>query len=115
MAVGCQMCNLFVTILKDCNPVDLRALWDTFWQDICDDLKHHPVFHSRDEEPSEEEIHNYGLYLIDQLFIQYGKRLADWNCMPQVIGNWGIMLQNLNPLIAEQRDYDILEQADLAE
>ena len=35
--------------------------------------------------------------------------------MPQVTGDWGAMLQNLNPLIAEQRNYDILEQADLTE
>ena len=115
MAVGRQMRNLFVTILKDCNPADPRALWDAFWQDICDDLKRHPVFHNREGDPSEEEIHDYGLYLIDQLLIKCGKRLHDWNCMPQVTGDWGTMLQNLNPLIAEQRDYDPQEQADLAE
>jgi hypothetical protein len=65
MAVGHQMHHLFVTILKDCTPADPRVLRDTFWQDICDDVKHHPVFHNRDTEPSEEEIQNYGLYLID--------------------------------------------------
>ena len=115
MAVGRQMRNLFVTILKECNPVNPRALWDTFWQDICDDLKRHPVFRGRDEEPSEEEIQDYSLYLIDQLLIQCGKRLADWDSMPQATGDWGAMLQNMNPLIVEQRDYDILEQADLGE
>jgi hypothetical protein len=65
MAVGHQMRHLFVTIIKDCNPANPRALWDSFWQDICDDLKRHPVFHNRDKEPSEEEIQDYGLYLID--------------------------------------------------
>ena len=34
--------------------------------------------------------------------------------MPQITGDWGIILQNLNPLILEQRNYDILKQADLA-
>ena len=77
MAVGHQMRNLFVTILKECNPTDLRALWNTFWHNICDNLKCHPVFCDRDEEPSEKEIYDYGLYLIDQLLIQSGKRLAD--------------------------------------
>jgi hypothetical protein len=115
MAVGRQMRQLFVTILKDCNPTNPRALWDTFWQDICDDLKRHPVFHNRNEEPSEEEIQDYGLYLIDQLLIQSGKSLQDWDSLPQVTGDWGTLLQNLNPLIVEQKDYDILEQADLAE
>jgi PIF1-like helicase/Helitron helicase-like domain at N-terminus len=114
MAVGRQMRHLFVTIIKDCDPADPRALWDTFWQDICDDLKRHPVFRNREVEPSEEEIQDYGLYLIDQILIQAGKSLQNWDSLPQVVGNWGTLLQNLNPFIAEQRDYDILEQADLA-
>jgi hypothetical protein len=95
MAVDRQMHHLFVTILKDCAPTDPRALWDTFWQDICNDLKRHSVFHDWDAEPSEEEI-------------------QDWNCMPQVAGDWGTILQNQNPLIAEQRDYDLEKQAKLA-
>jgi hypothetical protein len=114
-AVGHQMCQLFVTILKECNPADPRALWDSFWQDICDDLKRHPVFHERDVEPTEEEIQDYGLYLIDQLLSQSEKRLQHWDSLPQVTGDWGTILQNLNPLIAEQKDYDPEEQANLAE
>ena len=115
MAVGRQMRHLFVTILKDCNPADPRALWDTFWQDICDDLKCHSVFRDRGIKPPEEDIHDYGLYLINQLLLQAGKSLQDWDCMPQVVQNWGTLLQNLNPLIAEQRDYNPQEQANLAE
>jgi len=107
MAVGRQMCHLFVTIIKDCNPADPRALWDTFWQDICDDLKHHVIFHNREVEPLEEEIQDYGLYLIDQILIQAGKSLKDWDSLPQVVGDWGTLIQNLNPLIAEQRNYDL--------
>src|SRR6201984_1368630 len=114
MAVGHQMRNLFVTILKDCAPSDPRSLWDTFWPDICDDLKRHPIFHDRVQEPGGDEIHDYGLYLIDQLLIKAGKSLQHWDSMPQVIENWHIMVQNLNPFIAEQRDYNALEQADLA-
>jgi hypothetical protein len=115
MAVGRQMHQLFVTILKDCAPANPRALWDTFRQDICDDLKHHPVFHDRDAEPLEEEIQDYGLYLIDQLLIKAEKCLQDWDCLPQVTGDWGTLLQNLNPFIAEQRDYNPQKQAHLAE
>ena len=29
MAVSCQIHYLFITILKDCNPTNLRELWDT--------------------------------------------------------------------------------------
>jgi hypothetical protein len=35
--------------------------------------------------------------------------------MSQVVGNWGTLIQNLNPFIAEQREYDLLDQANLAE
>jgi hypothetical protein len=114
MAVGRQMRHLFVTIIKECNPANPRALWDTFWQDICDDLKRHPIFRNRDVEPSEEEIQDYGLYLIDQILIQAGKSLRDWDSLPQVVGDWGALLRNLNPLITEQRDYDLQDQAGLA-
>jgi primosomal protein N' len=86
-----------------------------FLADICDNLKCHAVFQNRDEEPSEEKIQDYGFYLIDQLLIQSGKSLQHWDSMLQVVEDWGTLLQNLNPLIVEQRDYDLLEQADLAE
>src|SRR6266404_4821023 len=67
MQTGRQLCHLFVTILKDCLPADPRALWDTFWHHICDDLRHQlrvHVFQNRDMDPSEAQIQDYGLYLI---------------------------------------------------
>ena len=114
MSMGRQMRHLFVTILKDCAPANPTALWQSFALNICDDLKRHPIFLARDAEPPEEEILDYGLYLIDQLLRQSGKTLADWD-MPQVERDWGIILQNQNPLILEQRSYDVVEQAELAE
>src|SRR6266404_2918511 len=88
MQTGRQLRHLFVTILKDCLPADPRALWDTFWHHICDDLRHQlrvHVFQNRDMDPSEAQIQDYGLYIADQ-----------------------------NPLIAEQREYGLEEQAGLA-
>src|SRR5580698_4490331 len=117
MAIGRQMRHLFVTILIDCSPANPRALWDTFWQDICDDLKYqlqNHVFYNGDMEPTEEQIQDYGLYLIDQLLSKSGKRLADWDSMPQVVGNWRDILHDPNPLITEQRQYNQQEQAALA-
>jgi hypothetical protein len=117
MATGRQLRHLFVTILIDCSPANPRALWNAFWQDICDDLKHqlqNHVFQNRDMEPTEEQIQDYGLYLIDQLLGKSGRRLQDWDSMPQVVGNWRDILHNPNPLIAEQRQYNQQEQADRA-
>ena len=45
MATGRQMCHLFVTILLDCSPANPRALWETYWPNICDDLKHQLQIH----------------------------------------------------------------------
>ena len=113
MAVGLQMRHLFVTILKDCAPADPRTLWDTYWMHICDDLRHRLQHTLHIAEPSEAQIQDYGLYLIDKLLGQSGKRLQDWDCMPQVIGNWRTI--EGNPLIAEQQQYDLHDQADRAE
>ena len=116
MQVGGQLRHLFVSILKDCSPADPRGLWDRHWQNICDDLKNrlwHPSAHRiLDVEPSEAQIQDYGLYLIDQLLSQYGKRLQDWGSMPQVVGDWAVLTGN--PLILEQLEYDAEEQGLLA-
>jgi hypothetical protein len=116
MQIGRQMRHLFVTILTDCSPADPRTLWNTFWRDICDDLKHELRTHvfQNNVEPTEEQIQDYGLYLIDQLLSKSGKRLHDWDSMPQIIGNWRDILHDPNPLITEQRQYDRQEQAVLA-
>ena len=54
-----------------------------------------------------------GFYLIDKLLGQSGKRLQDWDCMPQVVGNWRTI--EGNPLIGEQQQCDLHDQADHAE
>ena len=40
--------------------------------------------------------------------------LDNWD-MPQIERDWGTILQNQNPLILEQRNYDAVKQAELAE
>ena len=104
MQTGAQLRHLFVTILRDCCPSDPRALWDTFWPHICDDLAHKLQHDAHIQQPSQDEVHDYGLYLIDNLLSDTGKRLHDWDSMPQVVRDWGCHLGNR--LIQEQRDYD---------
>ena len=109
MQTGSQLRHLFVTILCDCSPADPRALWETFWPYICDDLKHHLKHQQILENASEAEIQDYGLYLIDQLLSQKGRKLEEWTTMPQSVENWGAILGN--PLIREQQNYDVDELA----
>ena len=63
--------------------------------------------------PTDEDIHDYGLYLINQILLAGGKSLKDdWPYMPQIQQNWEANLGNC--LIAEQQRYDAVEQAELA-
>jgi hypothetical protein len=100
MATGYQLCDLFVTILRDCTPTDPRRLWEEFANHICDDLACQLArLHIR-ENPTPEEVRDYGLYLIEQLLSPSGKTLKNFQGMPQVTGNWEANLCNC--LIAEQ-------------
>ena len=65
MASGHKLRNLFVTILHDCSPSDPLALWLEFRVHICDDLQY--ALHSKNifREPTEAQVFDYGLYLID--------------------------------------------------
>jgi hypothetical protein len=112
MQTGKQLRHLFVTILRDCTPADPRALWDTFWPHICDDLGHQLLQLANLPDPSEAQIQDYGLYLIDKLLSHTGKRLTEWTTMPEVVENWALLLGN--HLIQEQHQYDPEEQARLA-
>ena len=112
MAMGQQLRHLFVEILRDCSPANPRELWDRFWPTICDDLKRKLELNHNMRNPSDAQVQDYGLYLIEKLLSHSGKCLKDWDSLPQVVGNWG--QADGNPLILEQRDYDPEMQADLA-
>jgi len=115
MQSGHQLCNLFVTILCDCSPSDPAALWLQFWTQICDDL--HWTLQQKNicQNPTEEDVFDYGLYLIDKhLSSSSGnKGLEHWPTMPQPQQNWALHVGNC--LIAEQLGYDAAEQTHLAE
>src|SRR6202789_2694972 len=112
MATGHQLRNLFVTILHDCSPSDPLALWLEFRVNICDDLRH--ALHSKNivRDPTDDQVYDYGLYLIDHILRGGNKSLQDWPTMPLPQFDWAAAVGNR--LIAEQRTYDIDEQAQLA-
>ena len=112
MQTGSQLRFLFVTILRDCFPAQPEILWNEFKEYICDDLKH-ALRHRGIPEPTEEQAYDYGLYLIERILKLSGKSLADYEPMPVSQENWDHQFGN--HLILEQRSYDHLEQAQLAE
>ena len=114
MQSGRQLRNLFVTILCDCSPSDPPALWLQFWTQICDDLRWALQHKNIRQNPTEEDVFDYGLYLIDKLLCSSsGNRgLEHWPTMPQPQQNWAVEVGNR--LIMEQLDYDAEEQTCLA-
>jgi hypothetical protein len=114
MQSGRQLRNLFVTILRDCSPSDPAALWLHFRTQICDDLRWALQHKNIRQNPTEEDVFDYGLYLIDKLLRSSSgnKGLEHWPTMPQPQQNWDLEVGNR--LIREQRDYDAEEQTRLA-
>ena len=74
---------------------------------ICDDLKR-KLQQMGHENPTEEQIYDYGLYLIDLDLQKKGKSLEQCPPMPLPVGNWAQIHGNC--LIAEQLAYDRAEQ-----
>ena len=112
MASGHQLRNLFVTVLHDCSPSEPLALWMEFRVNICDDLGH--ALHSKNIilDPTEEQVFDYGLYLIDVLLHNKNRSLQDWPAMPLPQHNWQAVVGNR--LIVEQLSYDNEEKTGLA-
>ena len=99
MATGHQLRVLFVTILIDCSPTHPRQLWDDHKHSLCDDLRRNLQHRHIRENPSNEDVWDYGLFLI--------------STMPQVQQEWAAAVQN--PLIAHEQDYNAKQQTQLAE
>ncbi|KIK12310.1 hypothetical protein PISMIDRAFT_51255, partial [Pisolithus microcarpus 441] len=59
---GFQLHHLFVTILVHCHPVDPHVLWEESRANLCDDLHHCLIHHLHIENPTEEQIFDYGLH-----------------------------------------------------
>lgn len=111
MQTGTQLRQLFVTLLSFCEPSRPADLWEEFHMSICDDL-HHKLQTLGIRNPSEDEVYDYGLHLINKLLLQVGLSLEHWPSMPISVIDWDHRI--INPLIAEQLDYDHEEEQALA-
>ena len=69
--------------------------------------------HNLQEDPTQEKVFDYGLYLIDCILqaSNSNQSLHDWPMVPFPVGNWAELIGN--PLIREQH-YNVDEQAALA-
>jgi hypothetical protein len=107
MQTGTRLRHLFVTILLFCAPSEPQRLWDRFRRNICDDL-HFRLQTLGITNASEDDIYDYGLYVIDNILHDSGHSLRDWPAMPQLRHQWEGYSEN--EMIAEQLNYNRHEQ-----
>jgi hypothetical protein len=104
MRTGKGLRNLFTIILLHCNPVDPHRLWEATRVHLCDDLHHHLTRRLNIDDPTEEQVYDYGLYEVDMALRKSGKSLHDFPDMPTPQLNWAARVGN--QLLAEQLAYD---------
>ena len=104
--VGPSVRRLFAVILAYNSPAHPRALWDEFKHQMCDDLfrwKRHPLNQNSDD----DEVLDYGLYLIQQHLARESIDLYTIAPdMPQIIGNWNTIQHTPNIFIQRQLEFD---------
>lgn len=111
MQTGSRLRDLFATILYHCNPTQPDELWRDFRIHICDDLRY--ALHTLGfDAPSQDDIFDYGLYLLDKALRPYGCTLADFDPMPLPVHDWDTLCSN--PLIIEHTNYDPAHERGLA-
>src|SRR5271155_3649723 len=101
-----------VTIFRDCSPSDPLALWLEFRANICDDIHHTLQSRAIINNPTEDQVFDYGLYLINRILRAGNKELGHWPAMPLPQFDWNLAVANR--LVADQRSYHLDEQAQLA-
>ncbi|KAM7498068.1 hypothetical protein LguiA_022482 [Lonicera macranthoides] len=94
MRTGSQLRRLFCVILTQCSPLKPDALWNQFSVNICDDLSHKIRTSYGIEVSTDTQVHDYGLYLINQVLKECGKSLVDFPPMPIPSANWSTVVGN---------------------
>lgn len=116
MNTGYQLRRLFCVILTQCFPLRPFALWKQFSVHICDDLAHKIRALFLIPSPTEAQVEDYGMYLLNELLQESGKSLLDFPPMPQSTGNWSEISGNRLILEHRQLQNDVQEgdvQADI--
>jgi hypothetical protein len=108
MQTGSQLHSLFAHILLHCQPAEPDVLWLQRREKICDDLQHRLITHHDIPEPINDQIYDYGLYLLDHILLTSGKHLSDYDPMSLSELQWDDHLLN-NPLLQEQMAYDAFD------
>ena len=102
MQSGEQLRHLFALLLLSCTPTQPVQLWNNFRSHICDDIRAH-LRSSGWENPQDEDVYDYGLWLLNAILLKHGK---DLSCVQMPLPDRDWSGQAGNGLIGEQLNYD---------
>ncbi|THH03718.1 hypothetical protein EW146_g10359 [Bondarzewia mesenterica] len=108
MQTGTQLRHLFATILLHCAPTKPDVLWMSFRAQICDDLSHRLRARGL-EDPTDDQIYDFGLFLLAKILDKSGKSLDRFPPMPLHEFDWDVSAEN--ELIAQQLNYNLDAEA----
>ena len=104
--VGPSVRRLFAVILAYNAPTHPKELWLQFNRQMCDDLLRWRRYPLR-QTSTDEEVLDYGLYLIQQHLARENINLHDISPdMPQVMGEWQTIQHHQNIFIQRQLEFD---------
>ena len=112
MHTGASLRNLFSTALLFSGVNYSDHLWQKFRHSICDDLPHRLQTMNIHHFP-EDDVYDYGLYLLDHILQKAGKSITDFPSMPSFVHNWD--RETTNQLIIEQLNWNQESEQLLAE
>jgi len=96
----------FAFALQYTTMSNLLAIWESFWQEMCDDIPHILATGRVPVPPGAEEIvgridPDYGLFLIQEYLREFGKSLSDYG-LPEPLLSWVAQHSNQNIAIIEE-------------
>ena len=95
---GTQLRHLFSPILLFSEVSQPELLWLNFRHHICDDLEQQLIAIGITN-PPQEDVYDFGLFLLDKALQESGHTLDNWPSMPKSQHDWNELV--VNPLIAE--------------
>ncbi|PIA58111.1 hypothetical protein AQUCO_00500210v1 [Aquilegia coerulea] len=103
MKTGHQVRRLFCLILTECNPSRPEILWEKNALKICDDLPYQLKTKFGIQDPSDSDVCDYGLFLMNDYLLESGKTLSDFPNMPLPCKTWNEIVTNR--LITEHQNF----------
>ncbi|CAG8517569.1 17187_t:CDS:2 [Cetraspora pellucida] len=79
---GSQLRILFAVILTQCTYTHPKKLWLCFRTDLCDDLHYHLHKEYNILDPTDKQIFDLGLFLLDKILHQSNQSLKMFSLMP---------------------------------